>query len=114
MEFAKVEKEVFEGLKQGTKALQKLNDEMKIEDVEKLMDDSREALEYSDRISKILSESLTTEQDEAAMKELEELEEKLKMGDLETVKIPKEKIVTKEGSDEKTSLVSKEKVAISN
>jgi charged multivesicular body protein 6 len=48
LDFAKIEVQVFEGLKAGTKALQQLNNEMKIEDVEKLMDDSREALEYQD------------------------------------------------------------------
>lgn len=33
-------------LRQGTDALKKMNELLKLEDIEKLMDDSREAAEY--------------------------------------------------------------------
>jgi hypothetical protein len=33
-------------LKQGTEALKKMNEILKLEDIEKLMDESREAAEY--------------------------------------------------------------------
>ena len=33
-------------LRQGTEALKKMNELLKLEDIEKLMDDSREAVEY--------------------------------------------------------------------
>lgn len=46
------------------------------------------------------------------MKELEELEQKLLKGDIDTLNIPKEQIVSKSG--EKTVSNSNEKVAILN
>ncbi len=37
---------VVNSLRQGTDALKKMNDILKLEDIEKLMEDSREAVEY--------------------------------------------------------------------
>jgi len=42
-------------MKAGTKALQKINEEMSIEDVEKLMSDTEEAMEYQNVIYKLLN-----------------------------------------------------------
>lgn len=46
IEFAQVEAQVFAGLKSGNQILKELQDEIKIEDVEKLMDDTAEAIAY--------------------------------------------------------------------
>lgn len=46
IEFAQVEAKVFEGLKTGNLILKELQEETKIEDVEKLMDDTAEAIQY--------------------------------------------------------------------
>lgn len=48
IEFSQVELKVFEELKRGTQALKNIQSEMKIEDVEKLMEESREAMEYQE------------------------------------------------------------------
>ena len=46
IEFAQVESQVFSGLKAGNKILQELQAEIKIEDVERLMEDTAEAIAY--------------------------------------------------------------------
>jgi charged multivesicular body protein 6 len=46
IEFARIEKDVLYGLKQGTSVLKELNSEMRIEDVERLMGESAEAIAY--------------------------------------------------------------------
>ena len=46
---------VFESLKAGTEALKQLQELMPIDEVQKLMDENEEALQYSDEISSILA-----------------------------------------------------------
>jgi hypothetical protein len=47
LEFAQIEKQFVDGLRQGKDALVSLQKEMgSLDDIEKLMDDSREAMEY--------------------------------------------------------------------
>ena len=46
IEFAQIESKVVAGLRSGTDALNKLNAMMKLDDVEKLMEDTRDAIEY--------------------------------------------------------------------
>jgi charged multivesicular body protein 6 len=79
-----VEKQVVEGLKQGTAVLKELNNEMKIEDVERLMEDTADAVAYQQEVSDLLSSKITEEDEEEIELELEKLHEeeaKEKMGD---------------------------------
>lgn len=46
IEFAQVEAQVFAGLKTGNQILKEIQNEIRIEDVEKLMDDTAEAIAY--------------------------------------------------------------------
>lgn len=46
IEFAQVEAQVFAGLRTGNQILKEIQNEIKIEDVEKLMDDTAEAIAY--------------------------------------------------------------------
>lgn len=46
LEFAQVQVQVVESLKKGNEALKKLNDLMKLEDVEKILSDAQEAQDY--------------------------------------------------------------------
>ena len=86
---------------------------MKIEDVEKLMQDSKEALEYQEEVSKLLSGSLTPEQDQSALEELEALEKLLMEKDTNSIQIPKEKIhVKKEEIQEEIETQDKKLVGI--
>ncbi|KAJ2055366.1 Vacuolar protein sorting-associated protein 20 [Coemansia sp. S146] len=74
IEFSLVQKDVMFGLEQGSKVLTQLNKEMRIEDVERLADDTAEAIAYQNEISDILQSSMTAEDEEAVLEELEELE----------------------------------------
>ena len=45
IEFAQVELQVVNGLKQGNEALKKINEALNIEDIEKILDETREGVE---------------------------------------------------------------------
>jgi charged multivesicular body protein 6 len=45
IEFAQVELQVINGLKQGNEALKKVNESLNIEDIEKILDETREGVE---------------------------------------------------------------------
>ncbi|KAI9027837.1 Snf7-domain-containing protein [Hyaloraphidium curvatum] len=73
IEFALVEKQVVEGLKTGSAVLKELNNEMKIEDVERLMDDTADAIAYQQEVSDLLSSKITAEDEEEIERELDML-----------------------------------------
>lgn len=74
IEFALVESQVVKGLRDGVQVLKQLNDEMRMEDVEKLMDDNADALAYQKDVEELLTGSISPEQDAEALEELEQLE----------------------------------------
>ncbi|KAJ2899153.1 Vacuolar protein sorting-associated protein 20 [Coemansia aciculifera] len=74
IEFSLVQKDVLFGLEQGNRVLTQLNKEMRIEDVERLADNTAEAIAYQNEISDVLSSNMTAEDEEAVLIELEELE----------------------------------------
>ncbi|XP_018319065.1 charged multivesicular body protein 6-A [Agrilus planipennis] len=78
LEFAQVEIRVVEGLKLGNEALKKVNDILKIEDIERILDETREGAEKQQEINALLSGNLTEEDEEAVEDELNKiLEEQL-------------------------------------
>jgi charged multivesicular body protein 6 len=58
METAKQQGRLFAVLKQGSQALQQLQQEVKLEDVEQLMADTAEAKAYEDQIRQLIGEEL--------------------------------------------------------
>ncbi|KAJ1936464.1 Vacuolar protein sorting-associated protein 20, partial [Linderina pennispora] len=74
IEFSLVQKDVMFGLEQGNKVLTQLNNEMRIEDVERLADDTAEAIAYQNEVSEALQAHMTAEDEDAVLAELEELE----------------------------------------
>ena len=74
IETAQRQNKLFAALKQGNSALADLRKDLSLEDVEKLMSESAEHKEYEDRMKQILGESLTPEEDAAALEEFERLE----------------------------------------
>lgn len=74
LEFAQMEKQVFEGLKQGNEVLQELHREMSIEDVERIMEDTQEAVAYQNEIDAAMGTKLSEVDEEAVTKELDALE----------------------------------------
>ncbi|CAF0864308.1 unnamed protein product [Adineta ricciae] len=73
LEFAQVQVDVVHSLKQGNDALKKMNELLKLEDIEKLMEDSREAVEYQNEVSNLLSGGLSRVDEEDVEAELDEL-----------------------------------------
>merc|ERR1719474_1025963 len=61
---AELTAETMNAMKQGTEALKALNEEMSLEDVERIMDDTREAIEYQQEIDEALSGKLCSDDEE--------------------------------------------------
>ncbi|KAI8875215.1 hypothetical protein K501DRAFT_231398 [Backusella circina FSU 941] len=75
IEYALVEKQVMEGLKNGNDILKEIHKETSVEAVDKLMDDTAEAIAYQNEIDEMLSGAISNEDEEAILKELDELQE---------------------------------------
>ncbi|XP_043521591.1 charged multivesicular body protein 6 [Frieseomelitta varia] len=73
LEFAQVELKVVDGLKVGNAALKKLNDLLSIDEIEKVMDETREGIEKQQEINEILSGELTERDENEVEAELDAL-----------------------------------------
>lgn len=73
IEFAQIETTVIDGLKAGNEALKKLHDILSIDDIEKVMDETREGIEKQQEIDALLSGELTAEDEENVEAELDAL-----------------------------------------
>ena len=75
VEFAQMEKDVFEKLKSGNEVLTALNKEMSIEKIDALMEETEEALAVRREIEEALAGHLTAEDDAEIEEELAGLDE---------------------------------------
>lgn len=73
LEFAQIELQVLEGLKNGNEALKKVHAALDIADIEKIMDETREGAEKQEEINQLLSGALTEEDEAAVEAELDEI-----------------------------------------
>ncbi|CAK8676824.1 charged multivesicular body protein 6-A-like [Clavelina lepadiformis] len=73
IEFAQLESNVVQGLKVGNESLKAMHKIMSYEDVEKIMDETREGIEYQQELDELLSGSLTPEDESEVLAELDEL-----------------------------------------
>lgn len=71
IEFMQIEMKVIEGLKVGNDCLKSMHEIMSIEDVEKILDETQESIEYQRQIDEMLAGSLTQEDEDAVLAELE-------------------------------------------
>ncbi|CAK5264560.1 unnamed protein product [Mycena citricolor] len=74
IEFSLVEVSIMHGLKQGNEVLKQIHQEMSIESVEKLMEETQEAQEYQREISDILANNLSADDEDAVQQELAALQ----------------------------------------
>ncbi|XP_072298285.1 charged multivesicular body protein 6-like [Eucyclogobius newberryi] len=73
IEFMQIEMKVIEGLKVGNECLKHMHEIMSLEDVERILDETQEAIEYQRQIDEMLAGSLTQEDEENILAELEEI-----------------------------------------
>lgn len=75
LEFAQIEMKVVDGLKVGNNALKQLHALLSIDDIEKVMDETKEGIEKQKEIDEILSGALTEEDESEIQAELDALVE---------------------------------------
>lgn len=75
LEFAQVEMDVLNGLKVGNEALKKVHEIMDIDQIESILDETREGIEKQQEIDTILSGALTDEDEESVLEEFKKLVE---------------------------------------
>lgn len=74
LEFAQVQQQVLDGLKVGNEALKKIHEILTIDEVERIMDETREGVEKQQEIDAILASGVLSQDDEDSVAaELEEL-----------------------------------------
>lgn len=88
LEFAQIEKKVIDGLKVGNQCLKKMHEVLSIEEVERIMDETQDAIEYQRQIDEMLAGSLSPEDEDAVLAELEAITQ----GDVELPEVPTEKL----------------------
>ncbi|XP_041073365.1 charged multivesicular body protein 6 [Carcharodon carcharias] len=89
IEFAQIEMKVIEGLKIGNDCLQKMHEIMSIEEVERIMDETQEAVEYQRQIDEILSGGISQEDEEAILAELDVItQEEIELPEVPTEPLP--------------------------
>lgn len=92
IEFAQMEINVAQGLKKGNEALKKMHQLMTVEDVERIMDDTREGIEYQRELDQMLAGQFTQADEEDILNELDELladqQEEIDLPAVPTTKLP--------------------------
>ncbi|CAB3410780.1 unnamed protein product [Caenorhabditis bovis] len=73
LEFAEIQQRVVDGLRQGNEALKKMNQMFDVDEIDRIMDETKEAAEYQEEISNMLSGKLTSQDVSDVERELEEL-----------------------------------------
>ncbi|XP_057673125.1 charged multivesicular body protein 6-like [Corythoichthys intestinalis] len=71
IEFMQIEMKVIEGLKAGNDCLKNMHQIMSIEDVERILEETQESIEYQKQIDEMLAGALTQEDEDAVLAELE-------------------------------------------
>jgi len=73
LEYTQIETKVIEGLKVGNIALKRANELLNIDQIEQLLDETKEGIDKQREISDLLSGALSSEEEEAVEAELNEL-----------------------------------------
>lgn len=74
LEFSQIQQQVLDGLQVGNEALKKIHEVLTIDEVERIMDESREGIEKQQEIDALIaSGALSAEDEDAVAAELEEL-----------------------------------------
>ncbi|CAK9290866.1 unnamed protein product [Gordionus sp. m RMFG-2023] len=90
IEFSNIQTEVVHNLKLGNDCLKQLNQLFSIDDIEKIMEETREGAEYQKQIEGIISLNFTQEDENDVLKELNEI---LDQTNLVLPDVPKEPLI---------------------
>jgi len=109
IEFKLIEKDVLYGLTQGNEVLKKLNSEMSVEKIDKVLDDLEDERLKVDEVSDMLGSGLSNQDENEVEEELERLEEevlgkKVKTEPQPDVKVPDVKLPDAPTSEFKDSV----------
>lgn len=97
LEFAQIENEVVKGLKKGNESLKKLHQIFSLEDVERIMDETRDAVEYQQEIDDLLAGGLTQQDEDDVLEELDQIiQQTLPDTEVELPEVPGEEPEDKE------------------
>ncbi|XP_034426092.1 charged multivesicular body protein 6 [Hippoglossus hippoglossus] len=88
LEFAQIEKKVLDGLKVGNECLKKMHEVMSIEEVERIMDETQDSIDYQRQIDEMLAGSFTQEDEDAVLAELEAITQ----GDVDLPEVPSDEL----------------------
>ncbi|KAJ3021076.1 Vacuolar protein sorting-associated protein 20 [Thoreauomyces humboldtii] len=75
IEYALVEQDVMKGLEQGNEILKQIHQEMSLDSVQKLMDDTADGIAYQAEIDELISGSMSAEDEDEIMAQLDVLEQ---------------------------------------
>lgn len=125
IEFAQVEVQVIDGLKRGNEALKQMHEILNIDDIERIMDETQEAVEKQREIDAVLGEmsaNITAEDEEDILAELDSLEAEIEKAtptkdlpntELNLPEVPSEELPTIDQTEpEKSSYKDKKAKAI--
>uniref|UniRef100_A0A8C0WCK5 Charged multivesicular body protein 6 n=1 Tax=Castor canadensis TaxID=51338 RepID=A0A8C0WCK5_CASCN len=89
IEFTQIEMKVMEGLQVGNECLNKMHQVMSIEEVERILDETQEAVEYQRQIDELLAGSFTQEDEDAILEELDAItQEQFELPEVPTEPLP--------------------------
>ncbi|XP_066090924.1 charged multivesicular body protein 6 [Saccopteryx bilineata] len=92
LEFTQIEMKVMEGLKIGNECLNKMHQVMSIEEVERILDETQEAVEYQRQIDELLAGSFTQEDEDAIQEELNTItQEQIELPEVPSEPLPDKK-----------------------
>ncbi|CAG8692896.1 9437_t:CDS:2 [Funneliformis caledonium] len=110
IEFALVEKDVLAGLEQGNLILKEIHKEISIDKVEKLMEDTADAIAYQDEISELLSGKLTNDDEDEILAELAQIEKDKVVENLPAV--PVHDLVSEDITEDIEESISQQKAKV--
>ncbi|XP_077979739.1 charged multivesicular body protein 6-A-like [Glandiceps talaboti] len=92
IEFAQVEMKVLEGLKVGNECLKKMHQMMSIDDVERIMEETQEGIEYQREIDELLAGSLTQEDEDEILAELDAITQQTEDEEIKLPDVPQDQL----------------------
>lgn len=121
LEFAVVEVDVLNTLKVGNEALKKVNEIMDIDEIERILDETKEGVEKQQEIDSLISGTLTEEDEEGVLEELDKLIEEEKRDHIEFIdedvgvqlpEVPQDELMPEKEKTKKVRKASIERIAL--